>query len=424
VDSARICREEADERPDAVVAGRRRPATPVDQVLAMQRGVGNQAVARVLARTVTLPRKVTHDPEVVTAEQMKKLVEAKVTPGLLPELDEELGVMAGPDFTKHFADEPRLVNGVLTRMEQRYMAAIAISHPKATAIVTKHGGVNTLAWAVRLTKFPADLEELLTKLGPLVESEDLEHQMKDVFGKGEPMGQKLAGGGAKWISGKQAQIDGLIAELRVAGRISPESLTLTETEKMRFGKKFTAKVPEKTEGQGQGEGESTSAQKLVETSVKADLSYTDSDGVLWFVEIAEGVEGLRKKVTRLDAHQRAAYQTVAQSKGKTTRLKYVCVDPDGWMKLCNLDRKNPSPVSEMARGGWILELGGQTLTTQQLELAGHNALLLYGNYTANTIGRHYRKVWPTLTAFAADTNPVSAFTQATQLQPDAVKEIV
>jgi hypothetical protein len=344
-------------------------------------------------------------------------VTARISAHLLPELDAEIAVMVGPNFERHYANEQKLFSGVIERMQARYERAVGQSHPRATAIVGQSGGTGTLAWAVKLLTFPADLEELLARLEPLVEAEDMKRQFKDVFGRAEGMATKLADGGhAAWISGKQAQLDGLMAELRVTGRTSADQLA--PSEKMRFGKKFSAPSASTQTESSAG----TSAKKpQQEVSVKADMSYTDSAGILWFVEIAEGVEGLRKKVTRLDAHQRAAYQTVAKAQTKPTRLKYVCVDPDGWMKLCNVDKKQPSPASVMADGGWILELGNESLSTAQLAQAGHNGLLLYGNYTANTIGRRYRTVWNSLSAFAADTNPVSTFTSATLVQPDASK---
>jgi hypothetical protein len=404
------------ERRGSPARGRTPSPAAAEWALAMQRRAGNQAVAGMLSRTVTLPAAGSKDREPQSAEQVKAIVTARISAQVLPELDAEIAVMVGPDFQRHYADARKLFGGVIERLQARYAGAVAQSHPRATAIVGE-SGVGTLAWAVTLLRFPADLEQLLARLEPLVEAEDMKRQFKDVFGKAEGMSGKLADGKhAAWISGKQAQLDGLMAELRVTGRTSADQLA--QTEKMRFGKKFSAlSAPTQTESSG---GTSTT-QPQQEVSVKADLSYTDSAGTLWFVEIAEGVEGLRKKVTRLDAHQRAAYQTVAKAQTKPTRLKYVCVDPDGWMKLCNVDKKQPSPATVMAQGGWILELGNETLSTAQLAQAGHNGLLLYGNYTANTIGRRYRTVWSSLSAFAADTNPVSTFTSATSLQPDLQK---
>ena len=82
---------------------------------------------------------------------------------------------------------------------------------------------------------PDDLESLLAKLGPLVEDADMKRQFKDVFGSDDGMSTKLVGQRASWISGKQVQLNGLMAELRVAGRTSAEQLA--PQEKMRFGKK-------------------------------------------------------------------------------------------------------------------------------------------------------------------------------------------
>ena len=402
--------EEADaHRRGSQARGRTPSPAPADRVLAMQRGAGNQAVARMLSRTVTLKAADSHDREPQSAEQVKAIVTARVPAQLLPELDAEIANMVGPSFTADYASEQKLFSGVIECLQRRYAQSVGQSHPRAAAIVGQSGGTGTLAWTVRLAAFPADLEDLLARLEPLVEAEDMRRQFKDVFGKAEGMAGKLADGRhVAWIKGKQAQLDGLLAELRVAGRTSADQLAAQE--KMRFGKKFSApSAATPTESSG-----GTSSHRPQEVSVKADLSYTDSAGVLWFVEIAEGVEGLRKKVTRLDAHQRAAYQAVAKAQSKPTRLKYVCVDPAGWMKLCNVDKDQPSPAAVMAQGGWTLDLGNEALSTAQLAQAGHNGLLLYGNYSADTIGRNYRKVWSSLSAFAADTDPVSKFTGVVQ----------
>jgi hypothetical protein len=419
VDTARV-------REEAVAAVQRSPAsgparapTPAELVLALQRGAGNQAVARMLSRTVTLPSGTDGAREPQSAEQVKKIVTGRVPADKLPELDAEIADMVGRDFDRDYASEQKLFSGVIDRLGSRYGRAVAQSHPRATAIATRFGGQGTLAWTVKLVEFPADFEQLIAQVEPLVEAADIQRQFNDVFAKVDAMGTRLADGAHEdWIGGKQTQLDGLVAELRVAGRMSADQLA--PSEKMRFGKKFIApSEPSKSESSSSSGASKQRPPK--EVSVKADLSYTDSAGVLWFVEIAEGVEGLRKKVTRLDAHQRDAYQKVAKAQAKPTRLKYVCVDPDGWMKLCNVDKKQPSPVSVMADGGWILELGSELLSTAQLAQAAHNGVLLYGNYTADTIGRRYRNVWKSLSAFVGDDNPVSTFTAATQLQPDLKK---
>lgn len=367
----------------------------------MQRGAGNQAVARMLSRTVTLWNPTSRLEEPQTAEYVKNVMTTRIPEQFLPELDLEIAFMVGPDFKHHYASDLKLYNGVFTRLQDRYKRSVTQSHPRAVAMVGE-AGIGVFAWATRTITVPDDLETLLGKVGPLVEDADMKNQFKDVFGSDEGMSTKLGNTQRPaWIKGKQSQLDGLMAELRVAGRTSADQLA--PQEKMRFGKKFSTPSP---------------TNEKEEVSVKADLSYTDSAGVLWFVEIAEGVEGLRKKVTRLDAHQRAAYQTVAKAQTRTTRLKYVCPDADGWMKLCNVDKKQPAPVSALAEGGWLLDLGNESLSTKQLELAAHHGKLLYGNYTAGTIGKKYRTVWTSLAAFAADTNPVSTFTSVTSLQPD------
>lgn len=379
----------------------------------MQRGAGNQAVLRMLARTVTLGGG--HEEQ--SEKQVTEIVAAFIDPKALAldEFSAEIAAMvvAAPPAS-HYREERKLVTGVVTRVEQRCVEGLRRALPGAAALAGE--GVGTLAWAHKLLVIPDDLDVLVATLEPVVPVEDMKHQFKDVFGKDETIAEKLKREGfAAWCAGKQAQIDGLVAELRIASVTKDQELGAGE--KIYFGRQFTAPLPS-TEGEGAKEPSSAKARRPQEVRVKADLSYKDRDGKLWFTEVAEGVEGLRKKVTRLKAHQRDAYQRVAES--QKAGLKYVCSNSEGWMKLCKQDKKEPSPVSVMAAGGWILQLGNETLTNEQLAKAAHNAELLYGNYVADTIGRRYLSAWKSLTEFTADTDPVSTFIDQTSAKPDLV----
>ena len=278
-------------------------------------------------------------------------------------------------------------------------------------------GIGTLAWAHRLLRIPADLDVLVAALQPVVPAENMRHQFKDVFQKDDTIAERLKRDRfGDWCSGKQAQIDGLVAELRIASNIKDQELGPNEM--LYFGRQFAAPLPS-TEDEGAEESFTKTRRRPQEVRVKADLSYRDRDGRLWFAEVAEGVESLRKKVTRLDSHQRFAYQQVAQT--QNAGLKYICSNSEGWMKLCKKDKREPSPVSVMAAGGWLLQLGTETLTNEQLQKAAHNAGPLYGNYRAETIGPLYLSAWQSLTGFAQDSDPVATFMDKTSEKPDLVK---
>jgi hypothetical protein len=375
-----------------------------------------------LARQVTLGDG--HDQQ--SEKQVTKIVADALDPAVvaLDEFPAEIAEMVGADPPAlHYREDGKLVSGVVTRVQRRCVDVLRGALPLAAAQAGE--GVGTLAWAHRLLNVPNDLEVLVAALQPVVPAEDMKHQFKDVFTKDESIAEKLKPARfARWCLGKQSQIDGLVAELRIASAIKDRELGADES--LFFGRQFSAPLPS-TEGEDAKQPSSSKSRRPPqELRVKADLSYKDRSGKLWFAEVAEGVEGLRKKVTRLDAHQRHAYQRVAQT--QNAGLKYVCSNSDGWMKLCKRDKKEPAPVSVMADGGWILQIGAETLTNEQLARAAHNGGLLYGNYRAETVGKRrevggplYLSAWRSLTEFAQDPNPVSTFLSKTSKQPDLVK---
>jgi hypothetical protein len=396
-------------------------ATRADRIVALQRAAGNHAVTRLLQRVVTLdnPDSIDLVPEQVDDTRLKEIVTKEIHESYLPELAQVAAEMTGPTVKLHFRTEAKLRNAVLERLQARYVGGVGTAAPKLAALA-KEQGAASLAWALKIVEFDvAEAESLITTLQAVVEPDDLAAQVTDVFGKFDGPGIAFAGGIGNWLKGKQAQVDGLLAELRVVAGIDPGSLAANS--RFNMGKKMEAKNPDF------GKPVDASAKKKQKPapemlSVKVDIRYTDAAGITWLVEHADGVEGLRKKVTR-EVAQRKAYEAV-RDQATATSLKYICSEGLGWIKLANQDHGQPSPLTVMAAGVWYLELAGESFTPQQVAVAAHKGAQVYKAFKAVDIGKFSAKAWKSLQDLVADDDPVGHFETATGCQRvDATVEV-
>ncbi len=403
--------------PDPAAHRRAKPEPPLetdrsrsaraDRIVALQRTAGNHAVTRLLQRVVTVddPDSIDLIPKTLDDQQIKKIVTQEIPENYLPELALVAEAMAGPTEKAHFRTEAKLRNAVLDRLQSRYVSGIGVAAPKLAGLAGVDGAAS-LAWALKIVKINVpEAESLITKLEAVVEPTDLTAQVTDVFGRFEGPGTVFKGGVGNWLKGKQIQVDGLLAELRVVAAIDPGSLLVGS--RINMGKKMEAKNPEA----GKQAPESTRKPPAM-VSVKVDIRYTDDTGTTWLVEHADGIEGLRKKVSR-EVAQRKAYEAVRDQADTPTKLKYICSDGAGWIKLANKDHGHVSPLAEMTKGSWYLDVAGVSYTPQELAIAADKGEQVYGAYTANEVGRHFHKAWGSLQALIADGDPAGHFHEAT-----------
>jgi len=386
-------------------------ATRADRIVALQRAAGNHAVTRLLQRVVTLddPDSIDLVPEQVDDTRIKEIVTQEIHESYLPELAQVAAEMTGPTVRLHFRTEAKLRNAVLERLQARYVSGVGTAAPKLAALADEQGAAS-LAWALNIVEFDVgEAERLITTLEAVVEPTDLTAQVTDVFGNFDGPGIAFAGGIGNWLRGKQAQVDGLLAELRVVAGIDPGSLQANS--RFNMGKKMEAKNPEfgKPVDASAKKKQKPPSEKL---SVKVDIRYTDAAGTTWLVEHADGVEGLRKKVTR-EVAQRKAYEAVRDQATTTTSLKYICSEGAGWIKLANQDHGNPSPLTVMAAGVWYLEVAGESFTPQQVGIAAHKGAQVYKAFKAVDVGKFSPKAWKSLQQLIADDDPVGHFQTAT-----------
>jgi hypothetical protein len=397
-------------------------STPADRIVALQRAAGNRAVTRLVQRVVTLdnPDDIELVPQVVGDQRIKEIVTAVIEERYLPELSQVIAEMTAPEVKLHFRTEAKLRNAVLDRLQTRYVAGVATAAPKL-AQLAKAEGAASLAWALKIVHFDVnEAESLLTQLAAVVEPADLAAQVTDVFGNFDGPGSTFGGGVSDWLKGKQNQVDGLLAEMRVVAGIDPGSLAAHS--RINMGQKAEAKNPEYGMPVTGPSKRKKPAPKML--SVKVDIRYTDTAGTTWLVEHAEGVDGLRKKVTREPA-QRKAYEAVRGEATVPTNLKYICTDGTGWIKLANGDHGGPSPLTVLAGNVWYLELAGQSFTPQQLAIAADKGEKVYKAFKAVDVGKHFLKAWKTLPDLIADDDPAQRFQDATGCQrQDAPAELI